>query len=886
MKILTIWKYLKENNNKINIEIFILTFAVSLFIFRTAIPFLKYPFVIVYSISIIYFLINYNRVWKSSLKSFISHYSLILFIVLILFLAILFSNKLYLIAVKDLFNTLIAISVFFFYSLIVNTGKKLNFFFNTFIYISILFAILISILDLFGNSLSIDFLVGSNTRIDYNFATIPIFIGLIGLLFKIPKENRKYRITALNILLIIFIFSIALSKSRRGFILVLLIIIVLGIATLSSYLKRNFILSKLGNKIRYTFIFIFILGSLIYIFASYTSTSFKNNFLRSMELEDIEHSKENLTVKLYRFVTIFNDSFTFTEYYDDLWPVNFDPCDPESGWGTRVHKTVFPLTGLNDRDIPNETKGYLMDHTCNASTWQGNAFSYTSIGNNGVQEGDIVSASVYCYVSKDFDGNWVRLSSKGETYGNTTNYYDLKNKGTWQKLNIRVTSKKGSAPVYLFFSKHNVTDFSSLKGHVIFAYPQYEILHIKENPSDPDSGWGTRIHKTVYPLSGNNVEIVPNGAKGYLMDSTCNADSWGGNAYSYTTIGSDSLKQGDKVLSSVYCYISKDFNGDWAKIQISGSASNKINQYYNIDNKGIWQKLNLNIKCNTGTAQVRIWFAKNDITKFSSLKGYVIFAYPEFKVIRKDSLQSYNLPQENDLKLAGIRVGNDWEEGQKKTIYDSLVREVQKIKKIQGVAFSKKVNIYQSGIFNFSLPSIKLIDTTQIDSDPVRNWITKLVAEDTTYYPYKTNIKVDSVYNIFIAPRTMRWQFALQIFIKEYNWKQKIFGNGFDFLNWYGFYFLDDKTKSDYPHNPFLTVLLYSGIIGLLLYLVLLYKVFYYYIKYIKKYYILFIFFLITFYFSFFSSISPFNPPVTSFFIMLPFLIHAVHERDLENRNN
>ncbi len=127
----------------------------------------------------------------------------------------------------------------------------------------------------------------------------------------------------------------------------------------------------------------------------------------------------------------------------------------------------------------------------------------------------------------------------------------------------------------------------------------------------------------------------------------------------------------------------------------------------------------------------------------------------------------------------------------------------------------------------------------------------------------------------------MHWQFARQIFTKEYNWNQKIFGGGFDFLNWYGYYFHKDKTRSDWPHNPFLSVLLYSGILGLLVYIVLMYKVFYFYIKYIKEYYILFIFFLITFFFSFFSAGNPFDPPMMGFFVILPFFIHSIHKQDI-----
>ena len=134
--------------------------------------------------------------------------------------------------------------------------------------------------------------------------------------------------------------------------------------------------------------------------------------------------------------------------------------------------------------------------------------------------------------------------------------------------------------------------------------------------------------------------------------------------------------------------------------------------------------------------------------------------------------------------------------------------------------------------------------------------------------------------NLFIiGPSGCGKSTQAQIIEKEYNLKQKIFGNGFNFLNWYGYYFYNDKTKSDWPHNPLLSVLLYSGVIGLILYLFLLYRVLAVYIKYIKQYYILFLFFGITFFFSFFSAGNPFDPPVMGFFVMLPFFIDYIHKK-------
>ena len=134
--------------------------------------------------------------------------------------------------------------------------------------------------------------------------------------------------------------------------------------------------------------------------------------------------------------------------------------------------------------------------------------------------------------------------------------------------------------------------------------------------------------------------------------------------------------------------------------------------------------------------------------------------------------------------------------------------------------------------------------------------------------------------------RIARWKFAVQIFDKEYSWSQKIFGGGFSFLNWYGYFFLGNKTKTDYPHNPFLFILLYSGIIGLIFYVIFLFKVFYYYIKYSKEYPLFFIFFLITFYFTFFSGGNPFDPPIMGFFVILPFIMHSIFKNTKTELNS
>ena len=126
------------------------------------------------------------------------------------------------------------------------------------------------------------------------------------------------------------------------------------------------------------------------------------------------------------------------------------------------------------------------------------------------------------------------------------------------------------------------------------------------------------------------------------------------------------------------------------------------------------------------------------------------------------------------------------------------------------------------------------------------------------------------------SDRTSRWLYATKLLKTEYKWYNILIGHGFDYLNWYGKKF--NNNSPDWPHNPFISVLLYSGLIGLLIYIWLLINVVKLYLRYRNKYGIAFIGFLITFFFSFFSGSSPFDPPVMGFFIILPFFIQSINK--------
>ena len=701
----------KESQKEI--ENYAVIFTLLLYFFRTAIPYLKFPFLLLYSLTIIYLIINYNNKIFPVIVKFVRTYYIILILVGILIISFFLSKKLYLSIFKDVINSIILLSFFLIMTLIVDWKSDLDKFVNSFTNSIILFALGISLyrlIDLFnifqndnaGYLYQIPYTIEvGSIQVDYNFAILPIFFGIITVIYYLMKTDSFFRKLVYSLLLTIYSITIFFAGSRRGMIVLIGITFLLSISQFFTFTKRQSFFKRLGLGSRFFLLFLVLLAMSSWFFVFHTSYVFKNKTLELLGTKNLVKTKGEIAMTVARYYLVIDQTKSFSDLYNVIWTPVFNPDDPDSGWGSRMHKTVFPLSGDNVEIVPANAKGYFMDHNTNADTLNKNAYSATWISNHNVDEKDILNASVFCYVSKDCDLSMVEICSMG-AMGNPGALYDFHHKGKWQRLNFSVKCTKGYAGVLLFFSKSNVNDFSSVNGYVIFAYPQVKILDI------------------------NN---------GALFNT--------GNIH-------------------------------------------EIDNFKNRGNK----------------------FEKNNSS------------------------------------------------------------------------FQRTNHVFEAGITDFNWTYSFQLASQKGDKDPIRRWTSRFISEDTTYYSYKQKLFVDTISNQLLQGRLARWEFAFQIFTKEYNWKQKVFGGGFNYLNWFGYFFLKDKKISDYPHNPFLSVLLYSGVIGLLIYLFFIFKAFYYYISYFKEYYLMSIFFLITFFFSFFSAGSPFDPPIMGFFVILPFFMHQIINND------
>ena len=740
---------------KFKSEICVVNLTILFYLFRTAIPILKYSFIPLYISLFFYSFAIYKKRIIPSFVNLFRKYYLLLFLALILVISFILSNKLYLMIFKDVVNMVILISLFILLTILVSGEKEFKFYISNLVYLIILFAFVISILrllnlfDIFSyynipqiSKISRSSLGDDSSLIDSNFALLPIFFGIIGVFYYFRKTNSKFQKVFFNFLLVIFFLDIILSGSRRGLILLTGIFLILIIVEFEVLFKKNKFLKELCLNSGFALLSIIFLIVILPLFFFHTSYYFKTKTLETIGAKNILTARSNITSNIIRYVNVFDKTISYSDIHKKIWTLISDPKIPDSGWGSGIYRTVYPLTGTNSEIVPRDSKGYLLDSSCTAIPFGGKTYSSTEIWNNNLGNNVYLNASVYCYVSENFNGDWVNIYSIGTNLSKFQDEYDLTKKGTWQKLNLKVSSSVGKAIVFLYFSKEGVINFSSLRGYVIFAYPKCEILD-----------------------------------------------------------------KNDGDLSLINFYF-RNFD---------------IDSY------------------------------RNDIKKYSNLK------------------ESYRY-EEKGQKTLCPHFKND-------TIDEEAIFET---KTLMLSTNSQKIHVAGFNYIDLSLSTILIL--IDADHDPIRNLASKLISEDTTYHPYKANIVLDTVSNAFIGDRVSRWEFALKIFSQEYNWKQRIFGGGFNFLNWYGYYFDKDKTMSDYPHNPFLSILLYSGILGLIVYLIFMYKVFYYYVKYFKEYKILTVFFIITFFFSFFSAVSPFDPPIMGFFVILPFFIHSIHKKDLASK--
>ena len=79
---------------------------------------------------------------------------------------------------------------------------------------------------------------------------------------------------------------------------------------------------------------------------------------------------------------------------------------------------------------------------------------------------------IFVYVSPDFDGTSVQITTTANLEDVKNTFYDMSRKGTWQKLEIEQHGVTGITIPSLGIRRNGHTDFKSLKGYVLYVQPE------------------------------------------------------------------------------------------------------------------------------------------------------------------------------------------------------------------------------------------------------------------------------------------------------------------------------------------------------------------------------------------------------------------------------
>lgn len=787
----------KYTNSKIR-EILIAV-SILLFIGRMALPGLKYPFIGLFILSVLSCIPVFIRLsLKTILKLFLSTWQFIIlgiFLITSLFVSIDFILDPVFEIMSFMIIMVILVQITFTVDKLKGFLAKLQ---ELVIYISISIALIG--LTVFIINFEKKPFGGSSIVSDNNFYALYSILGVL-LLVTGKKEIRK-RINGLlyYLSLLILYFNIIFSYSRRGFIVLGGFLVYLSVIFIIRFLSGK----KLG-KVKDMFAFYIsavAFSTLLFVFIFATNGEFKKSFSEKLSL-NYNNIKLFTSSLSYRYLSIIDTKTTYPCFVSKYYNLAFNKKDP-STWNIFNVKIVENIEGKGDSILPNGTKAIKLDKTITSSGSYTNARKHLRIIEDSTFTlGSLIRAKIYCYVSEDYDGKSARLLLSGSIDGHV--YYDMARKGEWQLLSRNSFSKKGPAKLYAAITKDDVRDFTTMNGYVLFANPSLE--QIKFNKYNPRT-WGRNDTKIIYPIENQN--IIPDKAMALRLDSNASSSSSENLARTNTRIYHDSIKRDNTVELSVYCYVSEDFGGDKARLFCRGAGYNST--YYDMSRKGTWQKLKIKVRSDGGLISGYLYVSLKNAKNFKNMKGYVLFAYPEYNIINESVSNKLAKPEYLDMSFNLF--------GKAKSLVSNLVSSYQ-----------------------------NKHDSIHADEDIIDQLLE----------------------NRFTGERIARWQYAYKLY-REYPTFNKIFGSGFTYMNQFGEKFYKKENKTDYPHNPIISAVLYSGLLGGLFYIYFLFTSLYYYLKYLRHHWIFFILYLLTFFFVFFSGNTHFDVPVFSLLSLVPFM--------------
>lgn len=808
--------------------------ALILYFLRMVIPGVNYifiPFLVLITVLIYYRFIK--KQFFTNLREFLK--SNLYFLILSGFyvLGIILTGYIVLPALKESLNILVFIVFLSGFIIFARTTGEFEKFADTFILqlaytVSVLsiFAVIKYFLQSNGFDLSLIHLdkniQGTSFTTDYNFFTLFFLIGLIALFF----SRKKLKKTVFYLSFGIITVNIALTSSRRGIVSLILLLVIL----LLFGLELKFVLKKFLKRIA------IITGILIFIstcFFVYRSLTFENGTSKTLYGIYKDDFKTTSARVAYRYLTAFFSSISFEDFYQKIW-------EPEYLFGSqRLYKKY------RDKNDPENL-------LCNASF------------EHGLKFWTINSAQPYENLIKTPFGSGVRITTghnasiwpleylgrkiifySGHNYEVNFRYRVIKGSDVPIKVGyiVRSSVNNGNQQVLVHLNVKNIDDewkqgtfshtfIKSSCGLPFLLYSQDDstvVEYCDFNMHDIDSDVQLPEYADEVSSDKNKLDLYLAGYDSSFykkqLEKYGNNLFWNGDfskGLSYWISSADST---DHILiktpwgNGVKVVRGNGDNGYWSlyyfgrPVIYHAGHTYRLKFYYKV-HRGNIQPFNVG------------WWVKEDES------GY-----------------KHALPVERKI------LENGWIEAsctyKFKYTHNDLTSFINSLQDYTEVDFA----------------CVQLNDLNETDTLP--KYADEIIGKSDSDYLTQTKKAGNSGYLMYLyGNRIERLSFGLSIF-KSYSMMEKIFGTGFKYMKAYAEKF--EEPGYDWPHNPFLSAFLYSGILGGLAFLWFILMVIINYIINIKRSFFFFITFSIVFFFVLFSDNSFLNTPLFTFLCVVPF---------------
>lgn len=676
---------------------------------------------------------------------------------------------------------------------------------------------------------------GTSLVSDYNFYAYNFIISIIIYFFALYKGIIQRKAITNQIIVILFLLNVVLAGSRRG-ILLLAVLILFGM-----------ILLALNRKKWRTTFYKNLLHTNIILWVVILGLAFMIPF-RSRIISDYS-TKANIVKTIYRYSTIFTPGISYKLLYDIVWPKDEEYKYDKRDWDS--------FASYNDR-VGDDTRNKYQDER--REYWI--QFQDSENSDNLIYNGDFRHGL-------KFWGSWTKDTIKHELVSTEHGYA------------VRVSRKKGYGNWPLIYKGRDILYHKDLSYTIKFKFRV-----IKGGKVPFQIGWSVRDDGVYLNKIPYKIKKLENGWFEYIASYRFKESFHKLPVFMNTQLANTVIDFTDIELTSddnLNRPIFRDQNilAEGANLFYNGNFEHGLEFWGARERDQVQHEI---IETPIGNA-IRI--SRNERVEYWPLlyKGREIFYYKDLTYyirFKYRVIQGEGIP---------FRIG--WGVPETDPNPRNLQKEVFPLKDgwnecLASYTFKNDYFGDIRTIISSQFPNT-IIDYTDIEllcTDPLNR---PLYADENL--DLIRTILMDSIENqlkadetVLMHERLARWKYALELWTTDYNWKDRLIGGGFDYLSKFGKKFYPDEDRTDYPHNPMISAFLYSGIIGGVFYIYFLVLSFLYYWKYRKQLMLFFVLYLITFVFILISSNSHFNVPVFAILSLVPFITrYMVKEKEQNN---